>query len=321
MSQSYLPSPDVLPSNLQLEVIDGVHSGVALELEDGDYSIGSKADADIVLRDEGVAAQHVIICIDGKDIRAEAIGGGFRVGDEDIEAGHGYRLRLPAALTIGDATIKLSRQNDHSGFFDKIPFGEKIAARPAAAALSVLGCTLAIIAAFYSFQPPRPGSDNPPIATDSALETDGAIKTAAIPLAGEAGANAEVTSAAQQLSAKLKEAGLDDIELKTDGMHIEATGQMNERNSSEWGSIQRWFDRTFAPGVLLTTNVIASPAAADPRLQIQAIWYGDHPYIIADNGIRYYEGSVLDSGWLLQSINNEGIMLKKNEDIFTLSYK
>lgn len=289
--------------NFELEIVQGLHSGVALELEDGEYCIGSKADSDIVLRDEGVAAQHVIICIDGKDIRVEAIGGDFKVGDEEIEAGHGYRLRLPAEITIGNASVKLSRQNDTSGFFDKIPYGEKVAARPAAAALSILGCTLAVIAGIYSFQPPRPVSDSQPIPANGAMES-----TAVLP---EVATNVQTASAAQALLEKLQAADLNNIKIESDGMRIEATGQVNERNASEWGSIQRWFDRTYAPSVLLTTSVIANPASAEPQIHLQAIWYGERPYIIADNGTRYYEGSVLNSGWHLQSIDNEGIMLKK----------
>ncbi len=300
--------------NLQLEVVGGVHSGVRLSLEDGDYSIGSKSEADIVLRDEGVAAQHVIICVDGREVRAEAVGGDLRIGDQDIEAGHGYRLRLPAELIIGNASIKLSRDGDKGGLFDRFPIAEKIAARPVAAALSAVGCVLAVIAASYALQ--GPGNDE--TRSEFAMTNDsGAVPTSV----REAAAPADAGTATHELESKLETAGLSNIIVAADGTRITASGSVAQSQASAWTTIQRWFDRTYAPALMLSANVHVSSASAQPAIHLQAIWYGDHPYIIADNGTRYYEGAVLEGGWILQSIDNERVLLKKDEETLTLSYK
>ncbi len=314
VTKVHVPSVTTEPLPLQLEVVGGIHSGVSIALEDGDYSIGSKVGAGIVLRDEGVAPQHVIICVDGRDIRVEAIGGDFRVGDEEIEAGHGYRLRLPAELTIGSASIKLSRNDDNTSFLDRIPFASQIAARPAAAALGALGCVLAIVAATYSLQT-QSGREAPLGSATPVASASGLILPANDTRASDA------ATALSELKNRLQTAGLTSIDVEADGNHIKVKGRVQETRALEWSAIQRWFDNTYAPGLMLSASVSSTKAMAEPALNLQAIWYGDRPYVIADNGVRYYEGAVMDNGWLIQSIDDERITLKKSEDILTISYK
>src|SRR5262249_23766428 len=114
--------PRVPAAMMQLDIVGGLHSGVHLPLDEGDYAIGSSAEADIVLRDEGVEPQHVIICITGNEVRVEAIGGDVQVNDEDVAAGHGCRLRLPATLAIGTASLALARLGGGPSLVDRFPF-------------------------------------------------------------------------------------------------------------------------------------------------------------------------------------------------------
>jgi hypothetical protein len=300
-------------SELQLEVVGGLHSGVRLSLADGDYSIGSKPGADIVLRDDGVASQHVIICIDGNDIRAEAIGGTLRVGDEEIDFGHGCRLRLPTVLTIGSASLRLTSPRHAHGGADAIPFLSKLADRPAVT-VSLLGVALAGTIVWQGLQATSADKPDPDIAMVSKA---GALPAPVV----AAGPETSGDDAARDLKDRLRTAGIETIAISAEGGHLTATGRLPESRASDWTSIQRWFDNTYSPRMSLSANVANDPASAKPAVRLQAIWSGERPHIIAENGSRYYEGAILDNGWVLQQIGEDRVTLKKGEEKLTLTYQ
>ena len=95
-------------STFILEITDGFHRGVRLELEPGDYRIGSTPGADIVLRDAGIAAEHAVLRVGRRSIDLHAIGGEVGVGEEVIAKGYGCALRPPIDLTIGEARLRIS---------------------------------------------------------------------------------------------------------------------------------------------------------------------------------------------------------------------
>jgi hypothetical protein len=123
------------------------------------------------------------------------------------------------------------------------------------------------------------------------------------------------------LKLKLKQAGLESIQITSDGSRLEASGKIPEERMGEWTSIQRWFDENFAPQLMLSANVTGGGEAPAPPLHLEAIWLGERPHIIADNGMRYYEGAVTNSGWILQSIQNNRIMLRKGGETLSLNYQ
>lgn len=312
MSESKSLSRTASPE-LKLEVVGGVHSGVRLSLADGDYSIGCKSGADIVLRDEGVAAQHVIICIDGNDIRAEAIGGTLRVGDEEIGFGHGCRLRLPAEIKIGSALLRLSSDRKPFPASDMPPLMSRIAERPAVAVTGMFGVALAGTLAWHGLQPVAADAER----SEFAMIAKSGAATAALQ---SGGLDAKADDVAHELQDKLRDAGLATIKISADGAHLTATGRLPESRAAEWTAIQRWFDKTYSPRMVLSTNVASDPASAAPAIRLQSIWYGPRPHIIAGNGVRYYEGSVVD-GWVLAQITEDGVTLKKGEENLTLNYR
>jgi hypothetical protein len=112
------------------------------------------------------------------------------------------------------------------------------------------------------------------------------------------------------------------VRIGVDDHRISAQGRLSETQAAQWSAIQRWFDEKHgASGVVLTANVAMGPMAGAPLLRLQSVWFGDRPYIIADNGARFYEGSVLDSGWILHSIADDGVQLRKDDEIFALTYR
>jgi hypothetical protein len=101
-------------AGVTFEVVSGLHGGVLLMLENGDYQIGSTPEADIVLRDPGVAPAHAILGIQRGAVRLEATGGDVGVGGQVISKGHGCRLKLPLDLSLGGALSSASPSRSRS---------------------------------------------------------------------------------------------------------------------------------------------------------------------------------------------------------------
>src|SRR5688572_20889673 len=130
----------------QLDIVEGLHHGVRLALEETDYSVGVNAESDIVLRDEGVLPNHARLRLDGVELRVEATGGEVIVGKSRIEAGHGCRVRLPVRISIGKAALHIVPGAGASGAFSSVKaVAEKAAGHPAGVAGGVLVCAVAAL--------------------------------------------------------------------------------------------------------------------------------------------------------------------------------
>ena len=308
----------------QLEIIHGLHTGARLDLDDGEYSVGPTPSADIVLRDKGVLAHHALLRIELGEVRVEATGGEVSVGAMKVAAGHGCRVKLPAVINIGEASLRLSR----GGGTDSMlagrmkSFARVFSDRPMEIAGGVLLCAVAATLVSQALSPSAPEGMKSEVAVSGTMglppaAEDGAAKKAA----SAAAAAATVKQAADDLQSKLREAGIHGLRIEADNQRILAQGRLSEAQAGQWASIQRWFDETHGSDVVLTANVGIGQMAGGPLLRLQSVWYGERPYIIADSGSRYYEGSVLDSGWVLQSISKDRVLLRKENETFALTYR
>ena len=57
-----------------------------------------------------------------------------------------------------------------------------------------------------------------------------------------------------------------------------------------------------------------------PTLQIQAVWYGEHPYVLAADGEHYFKGAILDNGWMIRDIGEDRMLLAKDGETVMLTY-
>jgi hypothetical protein len=314
-------------SKPELEVVGGFHSGVSLALDDGIYSIGSTPDADIVLRDPGVASEHALLRIEGGGMRIEAMGGDLGVGEELITQGHGCKLRLPVDIAMGDARLRLShtgagRAGLLGGNFQ--PVGRFLSKRPFATAGGVIVCALAVSVAARDAPTPK-------VPEAQAAEPNLSItKTAFYPDAETLGkyagrpespAQPTVEEAASQLLARLKSLSINSLRVTTADKRILVIGSLTKREAPAWASAQQWFDETYSGRVVLTTSVTIGETKGAPNLRLQAIWFGERPYVITEEGAHFYEGALLDNGWVLQRIGDDRIVLEKDGESQALTYR
>lgn len=101
---------------------------------------------------------------------------------------------------------------------------------------------------------------------------------------------------------------------------IMVTGNIQASDEPYWKDARKALKRTFdSICKVLTYVAVVAPSAVKklffPSPIIGVSIPNDEPgWIDLKDGGRYYEGTLLDSGYILQSISPEGIRLQKNED-------
>jgi len=316
-------------SKPELEVVGGYHSGVSLALEERSYSIGSTPDADIVLRDPGVVAEHARLRIEGNCIRVEAVGGDLELGNELVTQGHGCKLRLPIDIAMGDARIRLSHPGANEARFltGKLqPVGKFLSGRPLATAGGVICCALAVSVA--ARQAPLSPSKIAEAASEPKLALTKTAFYSDVDSLGKFGRKVTEPApqstgdeAASQLLARLKSVNIQSLKVTTGDKRVIVAGGLTKREAAAWTAVQQWFDESYGSRVVLTANVAIGESKSTPTLRLQAIWFGERPYVITEEGAHFYEGAQLDNGWILQRIAEDRVVLEREGESLALTYR
>jgi hypothetical protein len=130
-----------------------------------------------------------------------------------------------------------------------------------------------------------------------------------------------IDEAERELKARLASAKLSAARVDAAGGRLAVSGQIGRQDVAAWTAIQQWFDQTYGDHLVLTTTVTVADGKAAPVLQPQAIWYGERAYVVAADGVRYYEGAVLENGWTIQSIGADRILLSRDGQTTALTYQ
>jgi Inner membrane component of T3SS, cytoplasmic domain/Inner membrane component of T3SS, periplasmic domain len=303
---------------LRLEIVAGAHRGAALVLEEGVHRVGSSSDADIVLSDPGVAPAHAMLDV-GRDmltgrsvVRIGATGGDVVVGREKLPLSRGCRARLPVSITLGETRIQLSEsrtggagRGDIRKTLVGVAVGTAVAVAVAVAAQAFRASGSADMGASE-----RLSSDEPPgSSVADASDPSGAFDSAA-------------EEAVRALDARLVAAKITTLRISAENGRLAATGVLaGQQQAAEWAAIQRWFDQTYGGRLVLTIR-LDQPSAprAMPTLRLQAVWYGERPYLLAADGEHYFKGAILDNGWIIRDIGEDHVLLAKEGETVTLTY-
>jgi hypothetical protein len=320
-------------AKLKFEVVAGTHEGAVLMLDWADYRIGSSPNADIVLSDPGVAPEHVVLRIQPGGVRIDATGAEVTVGQERLPLLRGRRARLPVTLAVGAAQIFLSdpkRDLSDSGRGDPVQrlseFGRLVMREPLSA-VGVLACfalAITMVAQGLSQTARIAGltvATSAPDVGGSEHSTSGSAAGLSIPNSYAPSA-ATAEEAARELRARLDAAKIWTLRVSATDGRLAVAGKVSKEDATSWAVIQQWFDQTYGGRIVLTTEINATGAARTmPALPLQAIWYGDHPYIVTADGERYYEGAVLDNGWVLREIGQDRLLLANSGETVALTYR
>jgi hypothetical protein len=306
-------------TKLKFEVVAGAHCGAVLSLDEGDYRIGSAPDADIVLSDPGIAPGHAVLHVGRGGVRLAAIGADVTVEREPLPASYGCRVRLPASFTLGPARIQLSGSSEgeagHGIFWQSL------------GAAGVLACVSIVIVAARGLPPPVAGASLAAVTTassDGSAAGDSVSRLSVGPSAARSGSPSGPTAedAVRELNVRLEAAKIQTLQISAENGRLSATGTLAGRAAADWAGIQQWFDQTYGSRFVLTTRLDPpSGPRTMPALQLQAIWYGERPYIVTAEGEHYFTGAILNNGWIIRDIGQDRVLLTKDSETVALTYR
>lgn len=293
------------PGATVLEILDGLHQGVSLPLDKAVYRVGHSPDSDLILGDDGIAAQHLLLRVFPDHVAVEALGGDISLASPDgtrqlIGQGHGLKVRLPVELTVGEARMRLRDTRPVAPApVSSGPVTSKYWAALAALLLMVL-CTLAF--AFRS-EPAAP------------VSSSAGARAVTLPVAAPTPEQAHAW-----LDQALQSAELGFLQTRVNGRHISVTGSYPATLKDRWLDVQQGFDSRFGQHMVLTPDVRATATVAKPRTRFQAVWFGANPYVIDEHGKRLYPGATLEDNWVLDSIEGDQVRLTRGHErfVFTL---
>jgi len=313
-------------AKLKFEVVAGTHEGAVLMLDPADYRIGSSSNADIVLSDPGVAPEHAVLRVEHGTVRIGATGADVTVEQEPLPLSRGRRVKLPVNFRLGEAQIYLSdpdRDDPHQRLGE---LGRWVIRKPLTVAGALAGFVLGV--AVVAQELPQAARTVGLAVTTSSADagapkrmTDG---SAVGPSAAIADRQSAVTAedAARELNSRLDAAKIQTLHVSAVDGRLAVYGKVSPQEAIDWAVIQQWFDQTYGGRVVLTTKI--SPPGEPrtmPALQLQAIWYGEHPYIVTADGERYFQGAVLDNGWIIRDIGEDRLLLAKGSETVALTYR
>jgi hypothetical protein len=132
--------------------------------------------------------------------------------------------------------------------------------------------------------------------------------------------NAE--DAGRKLTERLDGSGLTGLRVTAAGGQVVVTGSITKQQTGAWTEAQQWFDATYRGRLVLVANVTPTDAKKPmPVVNVQAVWFGERPYIITAEGNRYYKGAYLDNGWTIKDIADGRILLAKDGETLSLVYR
>jgi type III secretion system (T3SS) inner membrane Yop/CscD-like protein/type III secretion system (T3SS) inner membrane Yop/YscD-like protein len=136
------------------------------------------------------------------------------------------------------------------------------------------------------------------------------------------GAAPNVEDAGRQLTERLVASGLSGLRVTAAGGQVVVNGSITKQQVGAWTEAQQWFDGAYRGRLVLVANVSPTDAKKPaPVLNVQAVWFGERPYVITSEGNRYYKGAFLDNGWMIKDIVEGRILLAKDGETLALVYR
>jgi hypothetical protein len=136
------------------------------------------------------------------------------------------------------------------------------------------------------------------------------------------GAALNAEEAGRKLTERLDASGLSGLRVSAAGGQVTVAGSITKQQTGAWTEAQQWFDAAYRGRLVLVANVTTTEAKkAAPVMNVQAVWFGERPYVITTEGNRYYKGAFLDNGWTIKDIVDGRILLAKDGETLALVYR
>lgn len=333
-----------------LRLLGGLHQGALRPLLPGDVLvIGSGADCDVILADEGVAVHHCILTWSGTEASLRAVDAAVFVGDRCIAPGEPRSLPQYARVVLGDAVLAIGHRDSPRWQHLLDASAPRVRARPrglrplwaALAATLVLGA--GALAYAISQRQPLPdlgeqqralvallaqlGLNEAEVRLDEAGQSvvHGIVPTQASADALRAALEARQIPASvalrsgDELAADVREVfRLSGVTVETRYLgegRVEVLGHLGDEAQLQSLIGSRALREVDGLRQIVAVNLDRPPPPAPAQIadgkQIVAIVPGDDPYVVTADGSRYYLGATLPDGSLLSSIEGQTLVVER----------
>ena len=235
-------------------------------------------------------------------IELEALEGEITVGGQIIQPGSTAKTRYPVRCALGEAEIEIS---------GTLP-DDKSSALPLMKIGAIALVFLLAASKLYFDMPGR----NPELTSNAEQLSAGMSTKEPEPLQGELSKTAVDSFYKHLLSVKI-----DSISLKAGTGIVSATGTIDPELKDDWRSAQVWFDENFGQRLVLQSDVNALPRKpVKSPITIQSVWSGKNAYLIDGDGNKHFEGAVLRDGWVLEKIQPDRVLIRRDKEPLVLRY-
>ncbi len=297
-----------IPVKTEFSVKDGMLRGASHSIAKNSVSIGNDESCDLILVDEGIAAQHLEL-----NFERSLFGGLFsaRTGESDVEIG-GVPLVpgvassfevMPTDITMNHIRIHLS-ENTRRSSLEASGLGRILDRAFRLGSVAVVALILLWAAGELFFPAAKIQYQlaliNSPAEQPAAKFNQGALQA--------------------KFLDQLKENGLTEyLEISSNAdsaMTVE--GVIPSNLVGPWHQAVSWYDRN-ANGNLLIVRVSEMTGLADFP-SIAAIRLTEPAQILFSSGRRARKGTVVNGGWRINEISVDGLKLERRGEFVTLSF-
>jgi type III secretion protein D len=292
----------VFDSRIKLHVTGGRHKGAVRSANGEPQIIGSSIDADFVLTDSGVFPRHARIGSLRQAFELEALEGAVTVNGVSVQPGQRIKAEYPSILDIGEAKIEIVR--------DEATERKVVASFLSAGAVMLL----ALFGLADWYRGARSRGLTPGGGFDAASAA-GPFQRVALP-------DPEVANAAADaLRQRLLSQRLATIDVKAGAGTVVAAGSITPERQADWQAAEIWFDENFGQKIMLKSDVAVLPAKpVKVPITIQSVWLGETPYLIDGEGRKYFVGSVIKDGWVLEKVEEGKVLISKDKHPLILRF-
>ena len=339
---------------VQIDVHGGIHDGAASRLRDKQITIiGSAADCDLRLADNGIASHHLALGPNGNGFVVRPMDGRCTVDGKTVRAGQSVTIACGDRIVLNDTDVWLTTTESREPG-DEFVSDDTIQPRSrlrlyACAVLVAIGLGVGsqqLLSTDAAASDPLIGIDEVlealDIGTDISVSKEAETVTirGVLPDAKFAALETSLQSLSRNIVNRTQSVSLlmEQVRsvFRTNGYHAElkylGEGTVQVANlDGENPKIQQIAGRA-RDDVPILTSLTFLPIAdtdrsgkqlaiysTDPDKRLTTIVDGDTAYVATTDGGRYFIGSVLPGGLVLRDISTDGIQVDDNGEIHWLA--
>jgi type III secretion protein D len=299
-----------MSSHAKLHVLSGRHAGATQALPEGEVTLGSSLNADIVLTDQSILPVHATLDRGRFRVAIQAVDGCVKLGEQTLALGERVRSPYPARIQLGDVELECISASRAAA----------LANSPGVVTLASIFVIILALSVARAFWPETSGGNVKYSAPQAPSLKASAANGSSSESAKDAIKKLEAAKvAANALTQKLLAGGIQSVEVSAEQGIVQARGVVAQPSEDSWRSIQIWFDGSFGQEVILQSEVTIAPVKArSAPIGIQAVWAGRRPYLIDDHGEKYFEGAMLKDGWTIGKIEEKKVTLTRKDEVLSL---